>query len=207
MFPKFLKFLLLAPLVLVMTACESDDNDEGPANPEEEINNVILTLTRVGNPEDVQTFDWRDLDGDGGAAPVITNRSLQANASYTFTVQFRLLSPTGVLEENVTEEIEEENDEHGVFFVGSYDETTGNTTALSNLGFSNLDTDANGCAVGLTGTLTTGAGTGAQPLTVVLKHQPGEKDCVPTGGVSDINTGETDVQVSFTATLFNLAAR
>ncbi len=167
---------------LLFTACGNDDDGPEPVNEEEEITTVVLTFTPAtasgtGTPI---TFRWQDLDGDGGNAPVITNPALAANTGYALTVRF--LNENENPAEEVTEEIEEEDDEHQVFFVV-------NPAALMTITYADSDDDNN--PVGLINTALTGAaGTGT--LRVVLKHQPDIKSATTT-----INDGETDIDVTF----------
>ncbi len=97
--------------------------------------------------------------------------------TYSGTVKFynELETPR----EDITEEIEAEDDEHEVF----YSVDTGSATITKN------DVDGDGNPLGLEITMTTiTAGTDI-PLTIILRHEPTK----PNNGLSDAG-GETDIQ-------------
>ncbi|MEM7655554.1 MAG: hypothetical protein AAF399_05440 [Bacteroidota bacterium] len=148
----------LFALVLMITACTPEEPMEG----EEEIDTVNLI---IGS----ETITWSVDDTED---PTIT---LDANSTVTVSAEFRNVEEG----ENVTEEIQEEDDEHLVCY-----EVSG-----ANLEIERTDTDGGGLEVGLATTWTVGeASTGT--MTLELRHQPGVKDgtCGP---------GSTDVQVTF----------
>lgn len=171
-------FLMLS----VFTACDSDDPE--PVNEEELITTVELTFTNDNNASDVVTASFTDLDGEGGNDPIIDNISLMANATYTLTVKF--LNEEETPAEDITEEVEEEDDEHQVFYVATGAEFT----------YAYGDQDSNQNPLGLTGTVTTGAASNGT-LQVILIHEPnktaaGVRDGDPT------NAGiESDIDVTF----------
>ena len=174
---KFNYILLLS--LLVFASC--NDDDVVIENPEELITTVELTL-QAGTETAVFTF--KDLDGDGGNSAEITNATLSANTTYSGSIVFLNESESPV--EDITVEVEEEADEHQVFY--TLDNVNGTV--------SYNDTDSGGNPLGLSITLTTGdASTGT--LTVTLKHEP-VKDAT---GVSDGDItnagGETDVEATF----------
>ncbi|MBA9079806.1 MULTISPECIES: hypothetical protein [Rufibacter] len=173
--------ILFAATVFMSTSC-SDDEDPAPVNEEELITTLKLTMVPQGGGATV-TASYRDLDGDGGANPVITGAQLAANKVYDVTVQ--VLDESKSPAEDITEEVEEEGDEHQFFYVPS----GVNLTVAYN------DTDRNNRPIGIkTRMTTTTASTGN--LKVVLKHQPALKSATST-----INTGETDVEVTFPVTI------
>ena len=120
---------------------------------------------------------FRDLDGDGGDAPVITGGTLKAGETYEGSVE--LLNETETPPEDITEEIEEEDDEH--LFCYTPD----------GVDVDIVRTDSDGTyEIGLETEWTAGSTTGSGTVTIVLKHQPGVKDgtCGP---------GDTDIEVDF----------
>ena len=124
-------FLFVA---LLSFSCEKDD----PVIPNEE--ELITTLNYQLMPEsggDTVVLSFKDIDGDGGNAPVIANGVLKANTTYagTLTLLNESVSPA----DNITEEVEEEGDEHQFFFEAS--------TGL-NATISYDDVDVNGTPVG-----------------------------------------------------------
>jgi len=181
--PLYLLVFLFA-FVLSTTACKKDD----PVIPNEEelITTFTYTLSTSGATPVVLSFT--DLDGDGGNAPTINGGTLQANTTYTGTID--LLNEAESPAESITAEIAEEKEDHQFFFA---------TDGLD-LSFAYEDLDANGQPVGLTTTLVTGnAGTGN--LRITLRHQPDKSANGVTNGAIDNAGGETDIEVTFPVTI------
>ncbi|KXK24647.1 MAG: hypothetical protein UZ12_BCD005001928 [Bacteroidetes bacterium OLB12] len=98
---------------------------------------------------------------------------------------------------NITEEVEEESDEHLFFFAWT------NNTFSDPAGDGNIDnrsdavnyndTDANGLPVGLSTTWTTTDVSASGTFRVILKHQPNLKSATSTATM-----GESDVDLTFT---------
>ena len=177
-------FIVLA--LFAISACDNDDPE--PVNEEELITTVRVTFTpSTGGSAITATF--QDLDGPGGGAPIITNPSLASNTTYSVSVQF--LNETESPAENITEEVEEEAEEHQVFFeIGSG----------LNLTYTYGDTDGNGDPIGLAGTaITTDASTGT--MSVILVHEPNKSASGVSAGDPTNAGGEEDVRVSFTVTI------
>ncbi len=177
------KLLILSVL---FTSCISDD-DSTPVlvNQEEVITTVIVSLTPAADGTMI-TLRSVDTDGDGPNSPVVTvSGSLESNTVYEGAIQF--LNETESPAENITEEVEEEADEHQVFFtVGS---GLNVTTSYGNF-------DSNNNPLGTSFLLeTSDAGTGN--LTVTLRHEPTK----PNDGTLNDAGGETDVQVTFPVTV------
>ena len=174
------KFLLMGLLSVVIISCSKDDDSPEPINEEE----VITTMTVVLNPGNI-TLKSQDLDGDGPNPPSVTvSGNLSANTTYTGSVTFlnELESPA----EDITEEVEEEDDEHQVIFVSS-------GVALS---VSDLNKDGNGNDLGTQFSLNTAAA-GSGTLRIVLRHEPTK----PNDGTLAGAGGETDIDVSFNVTV------
>lgn len=183
---KKIKYSVLALATItasLFTSCSSDDDAPAIVNEEEVITTVTVSLTSATNGN--VTLTSRDLDGDGPDAPVFdVSGNLAANTVYTGSVVF--LNETETPAENITTEVEEEDDEHQVFFTanGGLDVTTN--------GF-NLDGDGN--VLGTSFVVTTGAAS-TGTYTVTLRHEPTK----PNTGLTDAG-GETDVSASFTVTV------
>lgn len=173
------------PVLLVMmiftTACDKDD----PVIPNE--SEVITTFTYTLTPQDggdPVVLQFQDLDGDGGTDPVITGGDLAANTTYTGSIQ--LLNELESPSEDITEEVEEESDEHQFFF----------TSNIDGLSVTYSDEDENGMPVGLSTVFTTGdAGTGV--LTITLRHEPDKYGEGVSSGEIDNAGGETDIEIDF----------
>ncbi|MFB9863103.1 hypothetical protein [Rufibacter immobilis] len=170
--------ILFAATVFMTSSC-SNDEDPLPENEEELITTLKLTMVPQGGGTTV-TASYRDLDGDGGANPVITGAQLAANKTYEVTVQ--VLDESKSPAEDITEEVKEEGHEHQFFYVPS---------PGLNLTVTSTDKDSNNLPVGITTRMVTTA-TSSGTLQVILKHQPGLKNANST-----MNTGETDVEVIF----------
>jgi hypothetical protein len=183
----FVGLFLIATLLLV--GCGDDPE---PPNEEELITTMIVTLTpQDGGP--TVTLNFKDLDGDGPGAPVFTyspntggeNPAAILAASTVYNATIELLNEAENPVENITEEIEDEADEHLFCF----------THTGLNLTFDYADTEADylgsgSAVVGLATTWTTGEASSGT-VKIILRHQPGTKtgDCP--------GSGETDIEVTF----------
>lgn len=175
---NFLGLLLLSSLFFI-----SCNNDDSPVNEEELITTVRVTLTNGAN---TITLTSTDLDGEGPNAPVITvSGNLIVNTTYSGSISFlnELEDPA----EDITLEVEEEGDEHQVFYQIS--------NSLGTLSYTDLDT--NGNPIGLNFSLSTGSSTGNGTLTVTLRHEPNKTASgVADGDITNAG-GSTDAEVSF----------
>lgn len=174
-------FFILIVFCLGHFSCR--DVEPEMSTPPEFITTLIYTLTPV-NGGDPVILTYRDLDGDGGDAPIVTSGALAANLRYSGSV--RLLDESVLPAIDVTLEIDEEGDDHQFFF-------SSNITGLS---VSYADTDDNGNRFGLLSNLTTNnAGNGT--LMVTLIHEP-EKFAasVSNGDVTNAG-GQIDIEAKF----------
>lgn len=186
-------------LLLFGAACGHDD-DHGHDHENEVITTVVLAFTPTAGGS-TQEFEFNDSDGDGGDAPIIDDVSLAAGA-YTLEVSFenRLESPA----EDITEEVEDESDEHQLFFTGSAVNGDTSDNVGAPLEHSYADEDGDGNPIGLVNTIDAAVGNGE--LTVILRHLPPVGDApakvsdlaeqVRNGMLGTIG-GSTDVQVTF----------
>jgi len=166
-------------ILFSLSACEKDEAAI-PESESELITTVIATFTPTTGS--ARVFKWSDKDGAGGLAPVIQSIALPANSSFTVSLVFLDESKSPVVD--ITPEIQEESKEHLVCYTSS-----GAFPAVTI-----TDQDARKRPLGLLGTLKTDAA-GSGSLRVVLKHEPDKKSATPC------NTGETDVEVSFPASI------
>jgi len=175
------KQILLLPILMLVFMFTSCTDDSDPVNEEEVITTMTVTLTPDNGGTDV-VLQTEDLDGEGGedAAVTVTGGPLTSGTIYSGSIV--LLNKTEDPAENVTEEIEEEDDEHQFFFVvgSGLDVTT-----------SYNDQDDNGNPVGLSFTLTAGSASGGD-FTVTLRHEPTK----PNTGINDAG-GSTDIAATF----------
>ena len=180
------KALFLATVSLFLASCSDDDN--GPVNEEEVITTVITTLT---NGSTTITLTSRDLDGDGPNDPLVTvSGNLTANTVYNGETTF--LNELDTPADNITTEVEEEGEEHQIFYQIP--------ASLGTIGYTDFDVNAK--PVGLTFTYTTGnAGTGN--LTVTLRHLPNKSAAgVAAGDITNAG-GATDAQVTYPIVITN----
>jgi hypothetical protein len=179
--------LRTAPILAALALAACGDST-GPGSEQEVISRVSLVVTPSGGGT-AQTIYIDDADGLGPGAPSaqVGTLNLVQGATYTGTVLFenRLESPP----ENITEEVEEEDDEHMVIYTVS---GTGVTLATT-------DVDGSGRQLGVNYTITVGGGaaTGARTLRVVLCHY----DPTPKPATATTCGGDTDIDVTFNATV------
>ena len=179
---KFLKYALLASTLIFASCSDDDDNAPDPVNDEEVITTLTVTLE---SGSDTVVMQYQDLDGDGpDAATVTVSGSLNANTTYDGSIV--LLNETESPAENVTEEIEEEDDEHQFFYtVGS-----GLDVATD---YANFDGDGN--PLGTLFVLNVGSASSGG-LTFTLRHEPNK----PNTGLENAG-GSTDIEVTFDVTV------
>ena len=192
---------LLLPVALV--GCPDIETPDQEGNEQEVITTVELTFTPAAGAALV--FTHADPERDG--APVIDPIVLPVGA---YTLGVRFLNELEDPAEDITEEVNEENDEHQVLVYGSgvESEATGdNAAALATVSYD--DEDANGLPVGLVHTVdATTAGTAE--LQLMLRHLPPENDTAAkvasiaadfaSGGSTGIG-GEVDADVTFPLTV------
>lgn len=181
---KFLSVLFVSSLLFV--GCNNNDDDTPePVNEEEVITTLTVTLIPQGGGDPI-SWASRDLDGDGPNDPVIAvSGPLAANTTYDGVVI--LLNETEDPAENITEEVEEEDDEHQMFYIvsGGLNVTTD---------YTNFDGDGN--PLGTQFTLETGEASNGT-VNVVLRHEPKKPN---DGSLGDAG-GETDISVNFSVTV------
>ncbi|TGE20444.1 hypothetical protein E5K00_20825 [Hymenobacter aquaticus] len=174
---SLLALLVAAPL---FSACKKDNDEPTPDDDNEQITTVRYELTPVGGGTPV-TVQYRDPDGDGGAAAVVGTLTLAVGTTYTGKLV--LLDETKNPVVNTSDEIKEEADEHIFFFESSNTNVTVTPT----------DKDSKGLAVGLETRVEAGAANTASStgnLKITLRHQPGAKN-------GTFAPGDTDVEVNF----------
>ena len=182
-------------------ACTDEEGHDGHHHHDQElITTVVLEITPTDGES--ASFTWTDPEADG--SPVIDAISLAPETAYSLTVSFLNALEDPV--EDITPEIEDEAEEHQVFFTGSGVQgpaTGSNEAAVLTQAYA--DADENGLPVGLKNDLVSlSAGTG--DLTLTLRHLPSQDgsvakvaelaDEVAANGMNAI-AGETDVMVTF----------
>ncbi|MDN5205642.1 hypothetical protein QQ008_29935 [Fulvivirgaceae bacterium BMA10] len=183
--------LSLFSFVVLLSSCGSDD-DPPIENPEEIITDVTLTFTPTGGGSAI-TATAKDPDGDGPQdLEVVSAINLQASTTYTLTIT--LLN--AIENEDVTEEIEDESDDHLFFFAWTgniFTNPSGNGNADNRADPVNYnDEDTGGLPLGLSTEWTTGDASSGNTFRVVLKHQPKLKTSTST-----VNDGESDIDLTW----------
>ncbi|GAA3625927.1 type 1 periplasmic binding fold superfamily protein [Flavivirga jejuensis] len=181
--------ILLFISALIFNSCSSNDDNPELVIEEEVITTVTVTLTPEAGGTDI-VLESVDLDGDGPDAPVVSvSGNLDANTTYNGSIV--LLNETESPAENITEEIEELDEEHQFF----YSTTSGIAT------FEYNDTDANGNPIGLDFLLTTSTSAASGTITIILRHLPNKDgENVSDGDITNAG-GETDVSVTFSVSV------
>ena len=178
------KFSILAFFAVATVFLSCEDDDVVIPVVEELITNMTVVLTPQGGGN-VVSLVFSDPDGDGAVAPTITGGTLAANTVYD--ARITLLNESENPVEDITEEIEAEDEEHHFFFA---------VDGGLNLAVSYAEQDADGKPVGLLTRGTSGAASSGS-LTVILRHEPAKN----AAGVKDAditNAGvETDIEVAF----------
>ena len=181
---KFLSKAAFAGLLFV--ACSNDDdNTPIPVNEEEVITTLTVTLAPEGGGTAI-TLQTQDLDGDGPNAPVVTvSGNLATGVIYNGSLV--VLNETVTPAENITLEIEEEDDEHQFFYTvgGGLDITTE---------YGNIDRNGNPLGTEFT---VSAAVSGSGTLTFTLRHEPKK----PNDGTLVDAGGETDIAATFNVTV------
>ncbi len=170
--------------ILVLGGCRKDEGstDQPPVVNEEEV--ITTVRLHMENATQHVHLEWTDLDGDGGAAPVITADTLSVDSVYE--VEVELLNESVSPAVDVSAEVADEGVDHQFFFQVSGTGTT----------FAYADADANGNPIGLAAVCTAGpSGTGT--LTLTLRHQPDKYATGVSDGDITNAGGETDVEVTF----------
>lgn len=167
----------LSALIFTVSSCKKD---KAPVNEEELITTVKLRFNELGTTT-VNTFVFRDIDGEGGNAPTSFEQiQLAPNKTYLYSVE--LLNESVSPADTITKEVIAEAGDHQFYF-----EPTGVPVTVSN-----LNTDPGGLPLGTTATWTTGATTATGTVRITLKHKPGVK-----AAGDPVTKGETDIQLDW----------
>lgn len=180
-------FLFSVLMLVFLTSC---DKDPEPVNQQELITTLEYTLTPRGGG-DVVKLSFKDLDGDGGNAPVITSGVLKSGKVYNGTVNLLNESVTPV--DVITKEIEEKAKEHQFFY-----EVVTSLPSVLTIAYD--DKDANNNPIGIK-SIVTATGTGTATIKITLRHEPNKTASgVAAGNITNAG-GETDIEVSFNVSL------
>jgi hypothetical protein len=173
---KKMSFFLVLFGLIIISSCKKDTID-----PNEE---ELITTFKVEFTEKVtrakQSFEFKDLDGEGGNAPSKFDEIILA-AGKTYECELYLLNESVMPVDNITLEIEAESDDHQFYF----------TPSVAGLLITELNKDTKGLPLGIESIWTTGsAATGT--INISLKHKPGTK-----AANDPITKGDTDISLDF----------
>lgn len=191
---KRFSFLAALSVAIFITGCDDDDAPD-PVNEVEVITDVKLIFTNTSDPSDVVTASAQDPDGEGvEELKILGEINLGVDKTYTLTYEiFNNLETPG---EDIGAEIEEEDDEHQLFYSfsdGAFANPTGNgniDNASDPINYN--DSDGN-YPVGLSTTWTTSStALSGGTFMARLQHQPDVKTA--TSGATD---GDTDFDLEF----------
>lgn len=171
----------------LFSACRDKEkpkpNNPPAPNEEELITTLELHFHQVGGGEH-KHFVWRDLDGDGGSAPVIVADTLTPGLAYAVSIE--VLNESASPVDTITAEILAEGAEHQFFF----------RVQGANVTVAYTDADANGDPIGLATLWTVGAASSGT-VTVTLRHEPNKGAPGVSAGLIDNAGGDTDIEVVF----------
>lgn len=190
------KFQFLVLMIgLLIAGCESDDPQK--EDTPELITKATLTFTPVGGGT-VVTATATDPDGEG-VQDIAVDGAINLTDGVNYTLSLSLINELAEVtspEYNITEEVEEEGDEHMFFFAWTGD-VFSNPTGNGNIdnradGVNYEDEDEGGLPIGIVTSWTAGAAASSGTFRVVLKHQPDLKT-----ETSGSDTGESDLDIEF----------
>lgn len=180
-------FVSLGAVSLIAALAACGESTTEPGGEQEVISRVTLTLTQAGTSTTVTSY-IDDPDGNGPQSPSaqVGPLRLVPGATYSGTIKFenRLVSPA----EDITKEVQEEANEHRVFY----------TVTGSGLTVTTTDLDPQGRPLGLKFNTVAGA-SGTGTLRVVLCHY----DDSPKNTSATSCTGDTDIDLSFSYSIGN----
>ncbi|MEY3563623.1 MAG: hypothetical protein RLZZ294_1629 [Bacteroidota bacterium] len=171
-------FLLIGIVEFTSCSKEKADPNEG-----ELITTVRVKLTEkvLGGTGALTVFEFKDLDGEGGAAPSKFDEiTLQKGKIYDCVLE--ILNESVSPADNITAEIIAEAKDHQFYFSA--------TNGL--VSFSNFSADGKGFPLGTTSLWTASSNTGSGTLNITLKHKPGVKTAN-----DNVSVGETDISLDF----------
>lgn len=179
-------------LVFIFVSCRKKDDPvtpptTGPVQEEELITTLAVHLHSVDGTQHLH-MSFRDLDGEGGNAPVIDLDTLTANTVYEVELEVLNESVNPVID--ITEEVQQEGELHQFFY----------QISGADLIVAYADQDVNGRPIGIFSTWTTG-NVSSGSIRITLRHELDKS----AAGVSDGNItnagGDTDIEVDLPITV------
>lgn len=187
---KSLKYFFVASILSSIFLGNTSCGDDPIPNPEELITTLRYTLAPQGGGKTV-VLNFKDPDGVGGIAPVISSDKLKANTIYDGTLL--LLDESVNPIDSIIKEIQNENQTHQFFF----QKKSGNLDL--NIIYNDLDA-SNLYPIGIKTILTTGI-ISQGILRITLRHQPNKSATGAKEGDITNAGGETDIEVDFNVSI------
>ena len=182
---KLSSLLALSFSILFLASCDDEPEDPIIPNEEEVITTLKLTLIDQAT-NDTLHFVFQDLSGVG--TPPIFSSTDTLSPNKTYSGMLELLNEQETPADTITNEIEDEAEEHQFFY----------QTDVSSLSINYADTDMDGNPIGLASTFVTGPDTNQMgTLTITLRHEPNKFGQGVSGGDITNAGGETDIEVNF----------
>ncbi len=174
----------LLSMALIAISCTKEKDDPIIPNEEELITTLTYTLISADNTDTVE-LKFEDLDGQGGALPIITGGVLKANTNYDGALL--LLNEQLTPAENITLEIVTEGEFHQFFYK--------NQLGLDATVDYN-DLDVLGKPIGVN-TILHAKSVSAGELVITLRHEPNKSAPGVASGDMTNAGGETDIEITF----------
>lgn len=174
----------LLSLAFLTISCTKEKDDPIIPNEEELITTLIYTLISADNTDTVE-LKFEDLDGQGGAMPIITGGVLKSNTDYSGTLL--LLNEQLVPADNITLEIVAEGEFHQFFY---------KTQLGLDASVEYNDLDVVGKPIGVN-TILHAKSVSTGELVVTLRHEPNKNAPGVADGDMTNAGGETDIEVAF----------
>ena len=175
--------VMFATVIVASTilGCKKDKDEVATPNPtvneEEVITTLKLIFTDSANTSNTVTATFKDPDGDGELGVTIHD-TIKLQANRTYLVDILLLNETASPVDTISNEVEEEANDHHFFF--HYSGVNITTTYLD------MDTNTPPLPLGLSTKWKTGVIANGTSQ-IILKHQPGVKDGTEAPGETDID--------------------
>ncbi len=126
-------------------------------NQGELITTIVIDATNISTGA-FKSFQWKDIDGPGGASPVIDSIKLETNSSYD--IEVRMFDHTKTPAADVSSEILEEGEVHRIYY---------DLLGSSGMDVTTTDLDQNNMPLGLQALLSTSAATSGR-MKITLRH-------------------------------------
>lgn len=182
---NFKTLFSFAIATILFSSCSSSD-DSHPVNEEELITNVSIVFNSTTSQDQV-ILTFEDLDGDGPNAPVY-NSTGSFDVNQIYDAQISVSNP----QENITEEILEEADDHQFFYFA----TDG---FLADFEYKDLDNSD--LPIGLEFQLKPSNISQDGKFSLILRHLPNKSGVgVSQGNISNAG-GSTDLNIQFPVTV------